>query len=119
MSVAFVNAPEHFAGLLGPLPDAVRVVTRPRSPTALIVYFSRSRGDLARRLGGLRSVLDPSGALWIAWPKRASGVASDLTENVVRELALAHRLVDNKVCAIDDVWSALRLVVRRKDRVTA
>jgi hypothetical protein len=61
-------------------------------------------------------VLEPSGALWIAWPKRASGVSTDLTENVVRELGLAHRLVDNKVCAIDEVWSALRLVIRLEDR---
>ncbi|HEV3228800.1 MAG TPA: DUF3052 domain-containing protein [Solirubrobacteraceae bacterium] len=116
MSLAFINAPEHFLGLLGPLPQGARIRARPRSPVSLIVYFTRSRRDLALRLRRLRSVLEPSGALWIAWPKRASGVSTDLTENVVRELGLAHRLVDNKVCAIDEVWSALRLVIRLEDR---
>jgi hypothetical protein len=80
-----------------------------------VAFFLR-RAVLERRLTSLRSSLDPAGALWIAWPKRASGVATDLSENVVRELGLAAGLVDNKVCAIDEVWSGLRLVYRLRDR---
>ena len=64
----------------------------------------------------LRELMDPAAGLWIAWPKRASKVATDLTEDVVREIALANKLVDNKVCAIDETWSGLRLVIRLVDR---
>jgi hypothetical protein len=87
-----------------------------RSPLDLIVAFFSRREVLERRMAALRTSLDPAGALWIAWPKRASGMATDLTENVVRELGLAAGLVDNKVCAIDEVWSGLRLVYRLRDR---
>ncbi len=71
---------------------------------------------LERRLPGLCAALDPAGGLWIAWPKRASGVDTDVTEGVVRELGLAAGLVDNKICAIDQVWSGLRFVYRLRDR---
>jgi hypothetical protein len=82
----------------------------------VIVAFFTSRRELERRMAALRAALDPAGGLWIAWPKRASGVETDLTEDVVRELALAAGLVDNKVCAIDETWSGLRLVFRLRDR---
>jgi hypothetical protein len=80
-----------------------------------VAFFDRQI-DLERRLPVLGGALDPAGGLWIAWPKRASGVATDVTEDVVRDLGLAAGLVDNKVCAIDDVWSGLRLVYRLRDR---
>ena len=102
-------APEGFADSLG-------VVPRARGQADVIVAFFTSRPRLAKEFAGLRATLDPAGGLWIAWPKRASGVATDLDENVVREIGLGERLVDNKVCAIDDVWSGLRFVVRLKDR---
>jgi hypothetical protein len=98
------------------LPDGVRVRRTARGPLDVVVAFFSRRGALERRLPALRSGLDPAGGLWIAWPKRASGVATDLTEDVVRELGLAAGLVDNKVCAIDAVWSGLRLVYRLRDR---
>ncbi len=82
----------------------------------MIVFFTRRRAELERRFPGLRRALDPAGGLWIAWPKRASGLETDLTEDVVREIALAGGLVDNKVCAIDETWSGLRLVYRLRDR---
>jgi hypothetical protein len=78
-------------------------------------FFTR-RAELERRFERLAAAVYPDGALWIAWPKRASGVPTDLTEDVVREVALANGLVDNKVCAIDDTWSGLRLVYRLRDR---
>jgi hypothetical protein len=74
------------------------------------------RRVLERRIAALRAALDPAGGLWIAWPKRASGVPTDLTEDVVREIALSNTLVDNKVAAIDETWSGLRLVIRLRDR---
>jgi len=82
----------------------------------VIVYFTTSRADLQRRLPALMRAMDPAAGLWIAWPKRSSGVDTDMTEDVARELGLANRLVDNKVCAIDETWSGLRLVIRLEDR---
>jgi len=115
--VALVRAPEGFlAQTLGPLPEDVRVTRRAQGSFDVIVAFFVEREELARRLPRLREALLPAGGLWIAWPKRASGVATDLSDNVVRELGLAAGLVDNKVCAIDEVWSALRLVWRLRDR---
>ena len=114
--VAFVDAPEGFGDLLGELPDGAALRDRLRGPLDVIVCFVTRRRDLERRLPALRRALDPAGGLWIAWPKRASRVATEVTEDVVREVALPTGLVDNKVCAIDDTWSALRLVVRRSER---
>ncbi|MSO41789.1 MAG: DUF3052 family protein [Solirubrobacterales bacterium] len=114
--IAFPGAPAEFEGLLGPLPDGARLKSRAVGPLDVIVLFTRRRAELARRLPSLRSALDPAGGLWIAWPKRASGVETDVTEDVVRELGLAGGLVDNKVCAIDETWSGLRLVIRLRDR---
>jgi hypothetical protein len=114
--VAFPQAPEGFIGLLGPLPDGVTIRSRASGPLDVIVFFTRRRVELERRLPALRRAMDPAAGLWIAWPKRASGVETDVTEDVVRELGLANRLVDNKVCAIDETWSGLRLVIRLEHR---
>ena len=114
--VAFPAAPDHFGELLGELPEGVRVRARASGPLDVIVFFTTSRSELERRLPALRRAMDPAAGLWIAWPKRSSGVATDLTEDVARELGLANRLVDNKVCAIDETWSGLRLVIRLEDR---
>ncbi len=114
--VAFPGAPGGFEELLGDLPEGVRVKSRAAGPLDVIVFFTRSRAELERRLPALRRAMDSAAGLWIAWPKRSSGVETDVTENVARELGLASRLVDNKVCAIDETWSGLRLVIRVKDR---
>ena len=82
----------------------------------MIVSFHTERAELARRMPALRAAMRPAAGLWIAWPKRASKVPTDLTEDVVRELALANVLVDNKVAALDEKWSGLRLVIRLRDR---
>jgi hypothetical protein len=115
-TVAFPRAPAGFERTLGQLPDGLRVKQRATRPVDVIVAFFTSRAELERRFRSLATALDPGGGLWIAWPKRSSGVATDMTEDVVREVALANGLVDNKVCAIDDVWSSLRLVYRLEDR---
>jgi LPS O-antigen subunit length determinant protein (WzzB/FepE family) len=114
--VAFIDSPEGFEDTLGPLPDGVAIKRQLRGPLDVAVFFTASRAKLERRIEKLRAALDPAGRLWVAWPKRASGVPTDVTEDVVREIALAHKLVDNKVAAIDATWSGLQLVIRLRDR---
>ncbi len=116
-AVAFPGAPPEFAIALGDLPAGVTIKRRTVAPLDVVVAFFVRRSRLERRLAPLARAIFPDGGLWIAWPKRSSGVATDLTEDVVRELALAGRLVDNKVCAIDETWSGLRLVYRLEHRV--
>jgi hypothetical protein len=115
-ALALLNAPADFAETLGALPDGVSVRDRLRGPLDVIVFFTVRRADLERRIGRLKSALDPPGRLWIAWPKRASKIETDMTEDVVRDVALPLGLVDNKVAAIDDTWSGLQLVIRRELR---
>jgi hypothetical protein len=112
-----IRAPEGFDTTLGELPPGVQVSRRlgGRRFDVIVAFFDRA-AELERRLQALADAIVPAGGLWLAWPKRASGVATDLTDNVVRRLGLATGLVDNKVCAIDQVWSGLRLVYRLRDR---
>jgi hypothetical protein len=108
MRVVYVNPPDGFA-----VDGIAEVRARLGKGTDLVVFFTKERRELERRLGTLRRAIEPDGMLWVAWPKRASGVRTDMTEDVVRDVALPTGLVDTKVCAIDDVWSGLRLVVRK------
>jgi hypothetical protein len=82
----------------------------------VVVFFTTSRDDLERRFAGLKGTLDPADGLWIAWPKKAAKIETDLTFGAVQEIGLAHGLVDNKSCAIDERWQALRFVYRLEDR---
>jgi hypothetical protein len=115
-TVAFLDAPEDFAAMLGDVPDGVTVRERLRGPLDVIVFFTVRRAGLERRIESLRAALDPAGRLWIAWPKRAAKVETDMTEDVVRDVALPLGLVDNKVAALDETWSGLQLVIRRELR---
>ncbi len=114
--VALVNAPRGFGSTLGALPDGVNVQSRLGRGLDVIVFFTTSRRGLAKRFERLAHSLDPAGGLWIAWPKKSSGVETDLDQSVVMEIGLATPLVDNKVCAIDETWSGLRFVVRKQNR---
>jgi len=115
--VLLLSAPEQFEEItLGELPEGVTVARSARGKADVIVSFHTARADLARRMPILRAAMEPAAGLWIAWPKRASKVPTDLTEDVVRELALENVLVDNKVAALDEKWSGLRLVIRLRDR---
>ena len=115
--MALVRAPDGFLdSALAPLPDGVELRARARGPLDVIVFFTKSRAELERRLGTLAGALDPAGALWIAWPKRASGVVTDITEDTLREVILPLGLVDTKVIAVDDTWSGLRFVIRKENR---
>jgi len=101
---------------LGKLPPAVTVIAQPRGVLPFIHLFVVSRDVLESRLPALLRALEPAGSLWISWPKKASGVTTDITEDVVRAVALPTGLVDVKVAAIDDVWSGLKLVRRLENR---
>ena len=114
--LVLLGAPEGFGATLGELPDGVAVRSTARGKADVIVSFHDRRAELTRRMPRLRELMEPAAGLWIAWPKRASKLPTDLTEDVVRELALANALVDNKVCAIDATWSGLRFVWRLRDR---
>ena len=114
--VALLAAPDGFEGGTLALPDGVQVRRRAGGEADVIVSFHTRRAELARRLPALRAMMAPAAGLWIAWPKRAAKAETDMTEDVVREIALPTGLVDNKVCAIDATWSGLRLVIRLRDR---
>ena len=113
---AILRAPAGFHNYLGPLPNGVSVRDRARRPLDVILFFVKRRSELERRFDRLVAALEPAGALWIGWPKRSSGVDTDMTEDVVRDVALPRGLVDTKVCAIDDTWSGLKLVIRLENR---
>jgi hypothetical protein len=115
-SVLLLNPPEGFAKTLDDLPDSATVTARAAKLHNVIILFAKDSNALEKAFASAHKRLEQSGGLWVAWPKKTSGVATDLTENMIRDIALAAGLVDNKVCAIDDTWSGLRLVVRLKDR---
>ncbi len=114
--VAVVSAPDGFARVLGPLPSGVDLRTGARGRCDVVVFFVTRRAELARRFPGFVRALEPDGGLWVAWPKKTSGVATDLGFDAVQEVGLDAGLVDNKVCAIDTTWSGLRFVRRVADR---
>ncbi|SRR6266581_3456191 len=118
--VALVNAPPGFASSLGELPAGVGLGDEPGDGRYdVILLFVSSRDQLGKQFCLWAKCLTSAGGLWAAWPKKASGIATDLTENVVREIGLETGLVDNKVCAVDEVWSGLRFVIRLVDRPKA
>jgi hypothetical protein len=114
---AFVNSPRGFSSELGPLPNDVKIIagTLPKG-LDLILLFSQSQSVLKKEFPRLAKKLVQNGMLWIAWPKKASGIQTDLSDNVVRQIGLDAGLVDVKVCAVNDVWSGLKFVYRLKDR---
>jgi hypothetical protein len=116
--LGLLAAPAELGAALGELPARVELTRlgRAKGPFDVIVAFFERELDFKTRLPMLAQVLEQNGGLWIAWPKRASGVPTDMTEDVVRKHALPRGLVDNKVCAIDATWSGLRLVIRLENR---
>jgi hypothetical protein len=116
--VALVRAPEGFEDFLEPMPDGARLRHQARGQHDVVLFFATRLAELERRFDTLARATCYAGGLWIAWPKRTAGVATDLRESTVREVGIAHGLVDNKVCAVDETWSGLRFVYRLKDRPT-
>jgi hypothetical protein len=116
--VALIGAPERFEDALGELPDVASLHTNLADDARydVIVAFITQRSELEAELPRLRLRMAPACGLWIAWPKRASRVPTDVTDQVIRDVVLPTGLVDNKVCAIDETWSGLRLVIRKLNR---
>lgn len=114
--IRLVNAPKDYESLLAPLPDGVTLVSSEALGLDLIQVFVLSRAELSVVFVALAAQITQSGALWISWPKRASKIATDLDDNVVRKIGLASGLVDVKVAAVDETWSGLKFVYRLKDR---
>ena len=115
--IALLDAPPTLPGLLAPLPDETDVRTSlDGGPFDVVVCFTTKRDDLVRRVAQVQPVLAVAGGLWIAWPKKAAKMPTEVTDDTVREVALPLGLVDNKVCAIDETWTGLRLVLRRELR---
>jgi CheY-like chemotaxis protein len=112
ITLALLGAPKGFESTLGKLPTDVHVVRSAGAHADLILLFVKSIADLKRRFPAAKRALAPKGAMWIAWPKKSSGVQSDLTQQIVREYGLSHGLVDYKICSIDPTWSGLRFAHR-------
>ena len=116
MNVCIIGAPAHYMELVNPLPPEVSLSEVNRGRKDLIHFFTRSRSVLQKTFPMLAAQMKEDGMVWISWPRRASGVESDLDENIVREIGLNAGLVDVKVCAIDETWSGLKFVRRLTDR---
>lgn len=116
MPVVLLGAPDTLDALLAPLPDGVTVGHSLVAGAPFLHYFTTQHAQLQADFAALKAALAPDGMLWISWPKRASKVPTDLDENVIRAIGLAHGLVDVKVTAVDATWSALKFVYRKIDR---
>jgi hypothetical protein len=111
-----IGAPDDYLAMVEPLPEAVVFERKVTEKTELVHCFVTEREKLARELIALRKILKPDGAVWVSWPKKSAKVATDITEDVIREVALPLGYVDIKVCAVSHIWSGLKLVVRRELR---
>jgi hypothetical protein len=114
--VRLSNAPANYLDLVAPLPGGVTISNRLRSDIDIWHFFTSSKAELKTKLPTLMKSVFPDGVIWVSWPKKSSGVASTVTEDTIREIALPIGLVDIKVCAVDDTWSGLKLVVRKELR---
>jgi hypothetical protein len=114
--ICLVHAPAEVCGELREAMSACEVLSEPRGPLDFVMFFTKSRADLSREFSGLAKELATAGILWVSWPKKSSGIATDVVENVVRDIGLSSGLVDVKVCAVTEVWSGLKFVRRVADR---
>lgn len=114
--IALVNAPKDFARALGELPQNAQIVTRVTKPLDIVLLFVLNERALLRDFDKLAKKLASNGMIWVAWPKKSSGVATDLSFERVQRIGLDAGLVDVKICAVDEVWSGLKFVFRLKDR---
>ena len=110
------GAPKAYDELVGGLPDGAKIVARPRAPLDMAHLFATKAAGLKDKLQGLREAIAPDGMIWVSRPKKSSGLATDLSDIVVRDTALPLGLVDIKVCAIDETWSGLKLVIPKEQR---
>ena len=114
--VVAIDAPPNYRKLLGQIPSGVNFATRPVGKTRFVHVFATERRLLQTHLQSLRQKIADNAVIWASWPKKSSGVPTDITEDVVRAVALPLGFVDIKVCAVDDIWSGLKLMIRRENR---
>jgi hypothetical protein len=112
-----VGAPAAYRDIVGALPAGATIVSRLKAPLDMVHLFATEAAGLASKLRGYRAAIEPDGMIWVSWPKKSSGVATDLTDVVVRDTALPLGLVDIKVCAIDETWSGLKFVIPKAQRI--
>jgi len=115
-TLAVVNPPREYRQLVDPMPDGVTIHSAVTNSTDMVHLFCTQRTDLTSALSQTIALLRPDAAVWVSWPKKASKVPTDITEDTIREVALPLGLVDVKVCAVDEIWSGLKLVIRKENR---
>jgi Protein of unknown function (DUF3052) len=116
MVLHVVNAPSDYAALVGGLPEDVVIAAKCTTDLDLVHIFTKSRAELVQALKKYQGRIKQAGTIWVSWPKKSSGIPSEVTEDTVRDIALPLGLVDIKVCAVDDIWSGLKLVIRKENR---
>jgi hypothetical protein len=114
--ISIINEPDHYFSLFEDMPVDVDIIHNLKSKLDVIHYFVKEEKDLQKDIVELKNSIEQNGMIWISWPKQSSKVPTDITEDVIRNIALANGLVDVKVCAIDQVWSGLKLVIPVKER---
>jgi hypothetical protein len=119
LTLVTLGAPREYASWLGELPEGVRVVSKTKGPIRAAHMFVVKSVEMGKHLAALRKSLEPAGFVWVSWPKKASKVATDITEQTIRDVALPMGFVDIKVCAVSEVWSGLKLVIRKSERPRA
>ena len=118
MALVSIDAPKEYRSWIGEVPKGVKIVSGTAQPLNAVHVFATKRAVLERYLADLRRRLEQTGFVWVSWPKKAAKVDTDITEDTIREIALPLGFVDVKVCAVSDVWSGLKLVIRRSERTT-
>ncbi|MEZ5039425.1 MAG: hypothetical protein R2828_06025 [Saprospiraceae bacterium] len=114
--IKLIQAPAYYFDLFLDWPDSVQILEDQTPPKDLIHFFTQQKDELEATLPLLRAEINPNGMIWVSWPKKASKVPTDISEDTIRAVAFANQLVDVKVCAVDQIWSGLKLVIRKKDR---
>ncbi|MFI5135471.1 MAG: hypothetical protein ACHQD9_06435 [Chitinophagales bacterium] len=114
--ISIINNPANYRELIGVFPNGVYEATKKSPQADFIHFFVKSKNELSERLPGLKKQLKPDGMIWISWYKKSSGITTDVSEELIRAVALPLGLVDVKVCAVDEQWSGLKLVIRKENR---
>ena len=116
LMVVTINAPANYRRLLGQIPDSITFSERLKSGSSFVHLFTSRRSEMQKKMSILRDKLSDNGTIWVSWPKKSSGISTDVTEDVIREIALPLGFVDIKVCAVDETRSGLKLMIRRENR---
>jgi hypothetical protein len=116
MIVVVIDPPDNYRKLLGEIPSGVNFATRPVGKTKFVHLFVKARRALQQQLQSLRGKIAEDAAVWVSWPKKSANIPTDITEDVIRAVALPLGFVDIKVCAVDETWSGLKLMIRRENR---